>query len=323
VLILLTLVGLACLGGAYLWLQASLGPVSQQEEPTEAFVIRKGQGASSIGAGLKEAGLIKSPLAFKIAVFRMEEGKVIQAGSFRLSPSMTVHEIIEELTHGTTDVWVTLLEGWRREEIAAAIEAAFVGQGADFDGESFLQLTAGKEGRLFPDTYLFPLDASEETVASILENTFQKKLTDKMKADIQKSGRTLNQVLTMASLIEREAREEEARKIVSGILWKRIENDWPLQVDATLQYALGYDASQKTWWTPPTSTQKQIDSPYNTYAHPGLPPGPIASPSFSSLMAAIYPIATDHWFYLTDNQGRMHYAETLEQHNQNINQYLR
>lgn len=321
----LTLVSLVVGGlivGAYGWFQINQKPISQDDKPV-AFVVKRGETVDSIAKKLVETKLIRSIPVFKIIVMRDNIATKIQAGSFVLRQNMSTKEVAQTLTSGRQDIWVTVLEGWRREEIAAGIKRVFSDNQVDFDEREFLSATTGKEGLLFPDTYLFPLDANASVVASILENTFKQKITDKMRADIESQGKTLNQVITMASLIEREAKTSTARKMVSGILWKRIENDWPLQVDATLQYAKGYDSIEQTWWKPPLAIDKEIKSAYNTYQNQGLPPGPICSPSFDSIMAAIYPTPSENWFYITDNQGQMHYAETIDQHNQNVNTYLR
>jgi UPF0755 protein len=307
--------------GGWFWLNAQLSPVNGTPQ-TKIFVINKGQGINSIGAGLKSAGLIHSPLAFKFIVTQKNLAKKIQAGTFRLSPSMSALEIAQNLTHGTLDVWVTIIEGWRREEIAAAVKKAFDAAGANFNEEQFLKVTKDQEGYLYPDTYLFPITANETAIASLLKNTFDKKVTQDLETDIAASGKSLNDIVTMASLVEREARSETARKMVAGILWKRLEAGWPLQVDATLQYAKGYDKKDQTWWTPPTALDKKVNSPFNTYTNSGLPPGPIASPSLSAIEASLNPTPSAYWFYLTGTDNQMHYAKTVEEHNQNIQRYL-
>ncbi|OGV92406.1 hypothetical protein A3B57_04155 [Microgenomates group bacterium RIFCSPLOWO2_01_FULL_47_10] len=305
--------------GAWVYYQTT--PVSPVQTPT-TFIIKKGETVARIGQNLKSKNLIRSPGVFKLYVMVSGITQNIQAGSFKLSENLTTPAIARSLTSGRQDIWVTVLEGWRREEIADSLENAFTAAGAGFDRAVFLTATRGMEGQLFPDTYLFPLDSNEDTIASIMTNTLDTKLTPLL-ADITKSGYTQNQILTMASIIEREAKNSNDRKMVSGILWQRIENNWPLQVDATLQYAKGYDAVQKTWWKPPLAIDKAIKSPYNTYLNPGLPPGPICSPSLDSIVAALAPTPSDYWFYITDGQGVMHYAKTAEQHNQNVQTYLR
>jgi UPF0755 protein len=321
--IIIVLITILLLGGtatiiAYTTL---MSPVDPQATDTIDIVIPKGQSLAKTAENLAKLEIIRSPLSLRIAAY--QTGQSIQAGRFRVSPAMTPAEILTQLKTGKLDYWVTLLEGWRREEIAEAIETTASENGARFDKGIFLDLTKDLEGNLFPDTYLFSLDASEENIISILTSTLDKRISSEMESAISKSGKTRHQILTMASLIEREARADSSRKIVSGILWKRLDNSWPLQVDATLQYARGYDSITKTWWKEPTAADKTINSPYNTYQNQGLPPGPICAPSLSSIQAAIYPTPSEYWFYISDLSGNMHYAITLAEHNQNIATYLR
>lgn len=315
----LVLIGILLIG--WWWLNRQLTPVSANTT-TQVFVVQKGQSIDSIGQKLTEAGLIRIPFAFKYIVARKQLAKKIQAGSFRLSPNMPIEQIATTLTSGSLDTWVTLLEGWRREEMATEIKKVMEQAGATFDEQLFIKLTQGKEGYLYPDTYLIPVGASEEKIVSLLQNTFDQKVTQALAPDLKASGRSLEDVITMASLVEREARSETARAMVAGILWKRLEAGWPLQVDATLQYAKGYDQNDKTWWTPPTYLDKNLTSAYNTYQNPGLPPGPIASPSLSAIKATLNPTPSEYWFYLTGNDNQMHYAETAEAHAENIQKYL-
>jgi UPF0755 protein len=129
--------------------------------------------------------------------------------------------------------------------------------------------------------------------------------------------------MVLASIVEREGRTDEDRPVIAGILLKRLNSDWPLQADATLQYALGYQAFEKSWWKKALTVEdKKIRSPYNTYLNAGLPPAPISNPGLSSIRAVVYPTVSPYWYYLHDPQGRVHYATTLEEHEQNIASYL-
>lgn len=309
--------------GGWWYISRLLMPVNSADNSNKVITIQKGQSFNAVSNKLFKEGIIRSPWTLKISAFINGKKNTIQAGSFRLSPKMTPEEILEQLSHGTLDVWITVLEGWRREEIAEGIAKTFEENNLEFDQAAFLNATKNKEGYLYPDTYLFPINTAETTVASVLESTLQKKLTPDLVAGINRSGKNLHQILTMASVVEREARTDESRKKVAGILWKRLDNSWPLQADATLQYAKGYDLVQKTWWKPPLAVDKEINSPYNTYKFTGLPPGPICSPSLSSIEAAVFPVESGYWYYLTDNQGNMHYAATLAEHNTNVNTYLK
>lgn len=299
---------------------SKLQPVDQANKATTRFIIPKGQAISVIGARLVEAGLIKNALAFRVMVKVNKLEQAIQAGSFDLSPSLTTLEIAQYLTTGTQDTWITILEGWRMEEIAESLDV----QDLDaFDKDEFVKLAEASEGMLFPDTYLIPREMSTANIHSMLINTFERKITQGLAEEISASDRDFRDILIMASLVEREARTYEQMRTVAGILWNRIDLGMALQVDATLQYVAGYNKAQQTWWAPPTAQQKQLESKYNTYLHPGLPPQPIANPGIDAVKATLLPVDTNDLFYIHATDGKMYTAETLEEHNANINKYLR
>jgi UPF0755 protein len=176
---------------------------------------------------------------------------------------------------------------------------------------------------MFPDTYLIPKDATAAAIAQIFLDNFDKKITPQMRADATKSGLTLDKIMVLASIVEREGRTAQDRPVIAGIILKRLKADWPLEVDATLQYALGYQAADKTWWKKSlTDDDKKINSPFNTYLNTGLPPAPICNPGLESINAAIYPKDSDYWYYIHDQSGDVHYAKTIDEHNANIAKYL-
>ena len=294
-------------------------PVSTEVE-TVRFVVPKGQAISVIGNRLADEGIIKNGLVFRAVVSVTNLAHDIQAGSFDLSPSMSTYEVAQHLTTGTQDTWITILEGWRVEEIAESLDA----QDLDaFDSEEFIKIAQDSEGMLYPDTYLIPREMSTENIHSMLVNTFERKVTQGLADEISASDRDFEDVLIMASLVEREARNYDQMRRVAGILWNRIDIGMALQVDATLQYVAGYNTFQKSWWAPPTAVQKQLESPFNTYQNPGLPPQPIANPGFNAIKATLLPLESDDIFYIHANDGQMYTAKTLDQHNANINKYLR
>lgn len=297
------------------WWPWATGAVAPEEEASKVFVIKKGESLSTIANRLKQAGLIRSSLAFKLIVLTEDLSSKIQAGDFQLKPSLTTKEIAEFLTYGTTDIWLTFPEGWRREEIARRLANNLT----NFDSQEFLSLTNGLEGSLFPDTYLIPKDASAEAVLNIFQKNFEKKFSSEVETAARKKGFTKSQVLILASIVERETKENQDRPIVAGILIKRWQNDWPLQADATLQYAKGNPGN---WWPIAVAKDKQIESAYNTYKYKGLPTAPICNPGLTSIKAVINLQQTTYWFYLSDKEGNMHYAKTSEEHNQNIVRYL-
>jgi len=216
--------------------------------------------------------------------------------------------VFDTLISGPQDIWITFPEGWRREQIAARLANTLAG----FDEQLFLQLTAKSEGQLFPDTYLIPFQATPQDILTI----FLKNFTKKTGLDPQ-SGAD-REIIILASLVEREAKSDPDRAIISGILKKRLANDWPLQVDASVQYAAN---RADNWWQPITDTK--YPSPYNTYLYPGLPPGPICNPGLAAINAVRTPQDSPYWYYLTGNDGVTYYAKTLDDHNLNISRYLR
>ncbi len=295
-------------------------PVNPGSTATQQFVIANGQSVSAIAQKLETAGLVKNALVFRLIVRRNNLDTNLQAGSFDLSPALTPQQIAEKLTQGTADIWVTIPEGLRAEEITALFAASEL---SAFDSVDFLSLTKGSEGRLFPDTYLVPKQSSATLLASLLENTFEQKITTQFADEIAASDHTFEELLIMASLIQREARQYDQMRHVSSILWNRIAIDMPLQVDATLQYAKGFSASEQKWWSTPLKDDKQLVSPYNTYLNPGLPPAPICNPGEDAFRAALTPLATDDLYYLHAPSGEMYFGATLEEHNANVQRYLR
>lgn len=304
-------------GGALAWWIDSTRAADAADRDPVAFRVNAGDGVKMIAANLSQENLIRSPTAFFLLVKLMGIERNLQAGEFRLNRAMDSRTVAKELTHGFQDMWVTTLEGWRNEEIAAVLS-----KNLDIPEGEFLK--ASKLGYMFPDTYLVPQDASAGAVIAIFTEAFNKNVTADMKADIRASGMTLNEVITLASIVEREGHTNEDRPVIAGILINRLKAGWPLQTDATLQFALGYQSQEKSWWKKTLYDEdKKINSPYNTYANPGLPPGPISNPGLASIRAAIYPKKTDYWYYLHDPAGGVHYATTLDEHNANVEKYLR
>lgn len=302
--------------GSWLWWRDAISAVDPSDTKPKMFIVRRGEGVKSVAARLAAESLIRSPTGFYLLVKSMGIERNLQAGDFRLNPAMDAASVARELTHGTLDVWVTTLEGWRVEEMAAKLT-----KDLDIPESEFVKVA--REGYMFPDTYLVPKDATVGAVALLFTSTFDRRIDSRLREDAKKTGLSFDEVITLASIVEREGRTDEDRPVIAGILLKRLKADWPLQADATLQYALGYQAGEKSWWKKNLLDEdKKIDSPYNTYLHPGLPPRPIANPGLSSIRAVIYPKETDYWYYLHDPEGRAHYAQTLVEHNANSTKYL-
>lgn len=288
--------------GSVFYVKQMFLPVSVDETQID-FLITKGSPVSLIGNNLYKAGFIKNPIVFKFYVQLTNSQNKIQAGEFSLSKNLSLDQILEELKKGPKEIWVTIQEGLRREEIALKF-ATTLSKDEEFTKE-FLSLTKDKEGYLFPDTYLFPKSISASAIVAKMLSTFDKKVGDVTYSE-----------LIMASLIERETLGNSEKPIVAGILYKRIDNDWPLQVDATLQYIKGD-------WKPVFSIDKELKSPFNTYKNLGLPPVPIANPGLTSINAAKNPESSDYWYYIHDTKGVIHYARNIDEHNNNVQRYLR
>lgn len=317
VFVLLTLIIIAAVG-SFLYYREGTLPVNKKVETPKIFVVARGENLASISKKLAEQGLIRNKIIFFLVVTQLGIQKNIQAGDFRLSPSMDVYEIAKSLTHGTLDEWITIIEGMRKEEIAQLVAKSLNIPETEFIREA-------NEGYLFPDTYLIPKDATAGSVINILTDNFYKKFSDDLKRKAEAKGLTEKEVVILASFVEREAKFDADRKIVANILLRRYKEGMPLQVDATVQYALGYQAQDKTWWKQDLSVDDlQIKSAYNTYKNKELPPTPIDNPGLAAIEAVINANAnTPYLFYVSDKSGKLHFARDLDGHNENIRKYLK
>ncbi len=310
VLILLIIIIL----GVIFWWKNGVSPIDQGNKESTIFIVQKGDGVKEISKGLKEKGLIRSSVVFFLLVKQLGIDKKIEAGDFRLSPSMTALEIAQNLIHGTLDIWVTVPEGKRATEVAEILKEKI----PTYDQSWSLILTQN-EGYLFPDTYLIPKDADITIIMSQMRNNFETKYAslDASKTKLSKDG-----VITLASLVEREAKFAADRPLVASVLLNRLEIGMKLDIDATVQYALGYSKEEKNWWRKNlTFEDLKISSPYNTYENAGLPPTPIANPGADSIKAIINPNDTNYIYYISDKTGHLHFAKTFGEHNANIEKY--
>ena len=307
------------LGAFYRWWSNQLLPVNPSDNHQIEFTVQPNETASQVVVSLSSSRLIRSDLAAKLYLKYTGLDQKIRPGLYTLSPNNGLGEIFQALTSGPADIRVTIPEGWRREQIAARVKANI----SSFDITDFLKRTASLEGQLFPDTYLLPANATASDVVQIFLSNFTAKTSLDLQSTYQitlgKSTISLtgSQVLALASLVEREAKHDSDRPTIAGILIKRLDQGWPLQVDATVQYAQNHDPD---WWAPVTDTK--FPSIYNTYLHPGLPPHPIANPGLASITAVLHPQDTVYWYYLASPDGVTHYAPDLAGHNLNIDKYL-
>ena len=293
-------------------------PVGNQKTDTVGFNVNKGEGISSLSQRLESAGIIRNKYVFIFYARQSGLASKLKAGRFNIKTNVNVQKIIEQLSQGgILDYWVKIIDGSRIEEVASAIPTD-----AAFTPKDFEIKAKDKLGTLYPDSYLIPNDYSVDQVIELIEKNFDKKF-NQAKADATNLTMTDENIIIFASLLEREGRSLESKRNIAGILLNRLKIGMALQVDASVQYARDSKIPQpKTFWEPATKADLSIVSPYNTYKNIGLTPTPICNPGYNSLFAALHPIESDNIFYITGNDNKMHYAKTLEQHNQNVKKYL-
>lgn len=299
----------------------------------KTFSISSGQSSSQIAKNLKEEGLINSAFFFKLYTRLTKKSSFFQVGDFDLNTNMSIKEIVYDLTQKNTlkaEERITFLEGWSLKDYEKALKQSQLSRVDNFlelsqadysDSFSFLEdkpQSQNLEGYLFPDTYRFFLDIeAEDLILKILSN-FDRKLSSNLRHDIRKQGKTIFEIITMASIIEKEVRSEKDMKIVSGIFWNRIKNGQALESCATLAYILGVNKSQYSY------EDTRVDSPYNTYLYRGLPPGPISNPGLKAIEAAIYPEDSNYNYFLTASEsGETIFNESYEQHVIDKNKYIK
>ncbi len=274
------------------------------------IVVEKGATLKKVAEKFGQEKIVRYPVLFDMLIRYLGHEKDIRAGKYLFDRPISLIGLMGRLIRGESgipSIKITIPEG------ATISDINRIFQNAGFD--NFAIKNKELEGYLFPDTYLFLIDNTpEEVVAKMGANLKEK--TSGLEEAIKNSGRNFDQILTMASLLEKEASDLENRKIISGILWKRLDKKMLLQVDSTLDYALGKNTFELT------TADLRKDNPYNTYTRKGLPPTPICNPGLDAINAAIYPEKTPYWYYLSDKQGNLHYAKTYAEHLLNKAKYI-
>src|SRR3989344_5547715 len=266
-------------------------PKSPSDSPLVVYTIQKGMNSKSIAFDLESQGIINNSLFFRAYVIIFGQWPSLQAGSYDVSPSMSISSIVKKFVSGDVKkIYITIIEGWNLQDISEYFEKEKLYLKTDF------------------------LDLTNPSTSSGQGKDWSQDI-DFLK---DKQKKSIFQIITMASIIEKEVILLEDKKIVAGILWKRINAGIPLQVDATINYITGKN-------DPGVSIKDTtIDSPYNTYKYYGLPKGPISNPGMDSILAAIYPTKTDYWYYLSaDDTGKTIFSKTLDEHNIAVTKYLR
>ena len=257
--------------------------------------------------------VIKSPVVFRSTVIILGGEKSVIAGNYLLDKTLGPVDLAYRLTKGDfhLDIMrVTIPEGWNTFEIAEYLSKNLL----EFDTERFVKLAQEKEGYLFPDTYFISPAIKPEDLIEKMSINFNEKIPNI--SGISTTTYKFEDVIIMASILEREARTMESRRIIAGILWKRLKIGMPLQVDSSFLYINGKGTFELTL------DDLKTDSPHNTYKYKGLPVGPIGNPGEDSIFAAIHPIETKYLYFLTGHDGKMYYGKTFEEHKKNKAKYL-
>lgn len=278
----------------------------------ESIVIREDATFGETAVMLEEENVINSAFFLKGIALITGADREVQAGTYVFPKPLGMTTVLHHIVHGVGGIpgaRVTFPEGTSVRKMAEILQTALPG----FDAEHFIRIATAHEGRLFPDTYEFRLETTPEEVVQVMSETFLEKTSELRNIP---STHSFEEVLIMASLVELEAKTLEDRRMIAGILWNRVEQNRALQVDAVFGYIRGVETYH------PSLADLEIDSPYNTYLYPGLPPGPIANPGTVSIEAALTPTPTEYLYYLTGDDGVMRYAHTFEEHKENRFKYL-
>lgn len=274
------------------------------------ITVREGMSHRGITELMEEKGAVRSSWYLYFVLSQMFGNEFVQAGTYRFDTPLTTHEVAQMLIEGSAEplVSVTFPEGFSVKNMLTYLPESLK--------NSLLLLANDSEGYLFPDTYFITKDTTFEELLTRMRATFDKKLSLHDEA-IKNSTLTKEEIVTLASIVEREAKNGESKKMVAGVLLNRLAINMPLQVDATFDYIIGKTSAELTL------DDLAMDSPYNTYKYLGLPPTPISNPGMESILAVLEPTESEYLYYLTANDGTFHYAKTFEEHKVNKERYLR
>jgi UPF0755 protein len=318
---------LGVVGGGYTYVHNDLVQGRRAGQPAVDISIPAGTSTSGIADILASKGLIGSPLLFQLYV--KYRGYNLQAGEYHVEAGLSAEQVALLLQHNSTDttqVRITIPEGLTARQVGALAESkhlfsadAYVNEVTHGTfSEAFLAdrpAGADLQGFLFPDTYFVRPNTTAHELIDLQLRHFGERITPEMRARAAAQKVTFHQALVLASIIEREARFQADRAPIAGVFYNRLARGMPLQADATLLFAKGVTSGSVT------EADKQSSSPYNTYGHTGLPPGPICNPGQAAIEAALNPKASDYLYYITDHDGHAHFARTFAEHEQLIQQY--
>ncbi len=298
------------------------------------FTIKKGQSLTEISKNLKKQGFLEKTFWFNVYAVISGNKSEFRAGIYELKTDMDIVELVDDImeqqkVEPAKEVKITLLEGWSVEQMDEYLvsrglikEKELIEYSEDYNLKKYTFLAdrprkADLEGYLYPDTYLVFEKSSVGNIADKMLANFNKKLTGEIRARIQAQEKTVFEVLTLASIVEKEMYGYENRRVVADIFLKRLKVGMPLQSDATVNYITekGNPA--------PSLKDTQIDDPYNTYKYRGLPPGPICNPSIEAIKAVVYPKETNYWYFLNAPSGEIIFSHNHDEHVRNKYKYLK
>ncbi len=307
------------------------------------FDIHDGDTAAVLAARLQQEHIISHSTFFLWTLKALHRDRSLKVGTVAVDPPITLWRVVEAIKYPSeAEKTVTIIPGWDLRDLAASLESTSVTSTANFyhlvgnpgvilsnspvsadfvarhpilnDKPSSVSL----EGYLAPETYRVFADSAASDLVDKAVSERESQFTSDLRAEIARQGHTIRQVLTLASIVEKEAQSKDDRAKVADIFWRRLKNGWPLQSDATVLYAVGKKGTLFT-----TAADRKSKNLWNTYVHTGLPPGPMSNPSLESIVATIYPEKNPYWFFLTTTDGQMYYAKTSEEHAANVAKYLR
>ena len=310
-----------------------IGPTPGLDGSTILVTVEEGDSAEEIGTKLLDAGVIESAPLFRVLTSLMGEGDHLAPGVYEFTRGTTALSAVQRISQGITAAnIVTFPEGLRANEFAEILEqngvaeAGFfrLAQQEQYQGSFLSEVPpgVGYEGFLFPATYGFRQDEPVHDVVQQMLDAFDQRYQEEILPRLPASGLSLYEIVTLASIVEREAQVPSERPIIASVFLNRLNQDFPLQADPTVQYALGSDPASVAefgfWKQELSAADLEIASPYNTYVFVGLPPGPIANPGLDSILAALEPARTNYLFFVAREDGSHVFAETLEEHNTNV-----
>jgi len=328
-------------GGWFLYTEIYTAEAQNSDAVT--FEIKEQENLTDVTKRLEQRNIIRNKWLFEKYLSLKGLDKKVRPGKFKVTSPITLARVAQSLKNpAVNETEITIIPGWNLYDIAAYFERKNIIRNKD----QFFQIAGiptqetdnyyidifsdtpalleskprgvSLEGYLRPDTYKIYKDSSIEEIVKKLVRARADQFDQQMFQQMKEKERTVHEILTVASMLESEVKDKEDKRKVADILWRRLKKDWPLQMDSTVHYIAGKTDTKFT-----TDEQRGSLNSFNTYKYPGLPPGPISNPSLDSIKAAINPIENDYFYFLTDSNSKVHYAETLSEHNRNVQKYIR